>query len=116
MSLNWEALQKASQDLESNLKQAHNKMNAVQVTGSAGAGLVHCTMRGDYRISNLTIASESLQSHETPEAQLAFIADLCVAAINDASNRIAEQSKQQMQQLASQFDLSNTEKTPTAAD
>ena len=110
MSLNWDAIQKASKDLEENLKQAHQKLNSEEFTGEAGAGMVKVVMLGNFRVKSVTIDPELLHDNRDDEALHHLLSDLSAAAYNDAVSKIEEAAKSNMMDLASQIDLSQENK------
>jgi nucleoid-associated protein EbfC len=105
MTMNWEAIQKASENLQSSMKEAHQALNSQTFTGEAGAGLVTVTMLGNYRVSGVDIADQAFNELDNPQDKARFIGDLCAAACNDAANKIEAYSKSKMQSMAMNFDL-----------
>lgn len=106
MSLNWEAIQKASKDLENNLKEAHQKLNSQEFEGDAGAGMVKVTMLGNFRVKSVNIDPRLLADNRDDEALHHLLSDLSAAAYNDAVNKIEAAAKTNMVELASKVDLS----------
>lgn len=110
MSLNWEAIQKASKDLEDNLKEAHQKLNSEEFQGEAGAGMVKVTMLGNFRVKSVTIDPKLISDNRDDDALHHLLSDLSAAAYNDAVSQIELAAKSNMMELASKVDLSNDEK------
>ncbi len=111
MSLNWESIQKASKELETNMKNAHQELNALEFTGEAGAGLVTATVLGNYRVKSIDISENALDEFDDNQKKSTFIGDLCAAAYNDAANKIETYSKDKMKNMAMKFDLNKDETT-----
>ncbi len=110
MSLNWEAIQKASKDLEENLKKAHQKLNSEEFEGEAGAGMVKVTMLGNFRVKSVNIDPKLLKDNRDDDALHHLLSDLSAAAYNDAVSKIEVAAKSNMVELASQVDLSKQDK------
>jgi nucleoid-associated protein EbfC len=116
MSFNWEAIQKASKDLEANMKKAHQDLNAREFTGEAGAGMVTATMLGNYRIKAIEVAESVFNEFNDKQKLATLVGDLCAAACNDAANKIEEYSKSTMQSMATNFDLGNLGKNEPSTE
>lgn len=79
-------LMKMAQNLA---KQMEDQMDAIEVEGNAGGGMVKVTMNGHKNILSLTIAREVVDP-----ADIEMLQDLIIAAVNDAMARIDEQLKE----------------------
>lgn len=90
---------KQLQQVQSRMAKLQADLDAVQVTGSAGGGAVTVTVDGHQRVLAVHIEPEALE--EGPE----LLADLVVAACNDALVRSRDQAAKEMSQLASGLGL-----------
>ena len=87
--------------LMSKAKEMQEKMQAMQeelanleVSGSAGGGLVTVTLNGKGMMSNLTIDPSLLKEDETD-----IVEDLVLAAHNDAKGKVEEETARKTQEL-----------------
>ncbi len=83
-------LMRQAQQMQENLQKAQEELASVEVTGQAGGGVVSVTMTGRHEVRGVTI-DETLIGDDKE-----MLEDLLVAAINDAVNRVAETTQQQM--------------------
>ena len=82
-------LMQQAQKMQENLQRAQEELAKLEVTGSAGAGMVEVTMTGKMECRKVKIDSSVLSDAEMTE-------DLVVAAINDAVNKINAESQTRM--------------------
>ena len=83
-------LMKQAQQMQENVKKIQEKIAATEVTGESGAGLVKVVLTGDHRARRVTIDPSLLAEDRD------MLEDLIVAAINDASTKVADVSNQMM--------------------
>ena len=76
-------LMQQAQKMQENLQKAQEEIARIEVTGSAGGGMVSVTLTG---------AKECRKLASDPE----MLEDLIAAAFNDASNKIDAESKSKM--------------------
>jgi nucleoid-associated protein EbfC len=76
-------------------KEMEAQMDAIEVEGNAGGGMVTVKMNGHKHIRSLAIAQEVVNPDDTEMLQ-----DLIIAAVNDAIARVDEKLKNQMGHLA----------------
>jgi DNA-binding YbaB/EbfC family protein len=86
-------LMQQAQKMQENMQQAQEELGRMEVTGESGGGLVRVTMSCRHETRRVEI-DRKLMADDPEMAE-----DLVVAAINDAVNRVAETSKQQMADL-----------------
>jgi len=82
-------LMQQAQKMQENLQRAQEELARLEVTGSAGAGMVEVTMTGKMECRKVKIDPSVLGDAEMTE-------DLVVAAINDAVNKINAESQSKM--------------------
>lgn len=69
------------------IKHIQSKVEALEVVGESGAGMVKVTLRGNGRIKNVAIASTVMKEH--PET----VEDLVATAVNKAQEKLDEEAK-----------------------
>lgn len=82
-------LMQQAQKMQENLQRAQEELAKLEMTGSAGAGMVEVTMTGKMECRKVKIDPSVLSDAEMTE-------DLVVAAINDAVNKINAESQSKM--------------------
>ena len=82
-------LMQQAQKMQENLQKAQEELAKLEVTGSAGGGMVSVTLTGTKECRKVRIDPALLSDAEMLE-------DLVAAAFNDASNRIDAESKSKM--------------------
>ena len=92
--MNINELMKQAQQFQEKLATVQNDLGNLQVTGSAGAGMVIATLNGKGELLALTIEQAIVQPENTGMLQ-----DLVVAAVNDGLNKAKELGKSEMARL-----------------
>ncbi|WP_045726965.1 MULTISPECIES: YbaB/EbfC family nucleoid-associated protein [unclassified Xanthomonas] len=82
-------LMQQAQKMQENLQRAQEELAQLEVTGSAGGGMVSVTLTGAKECRKVRIDPSILSDQEMVE-------DLIAAAFNDASNKVDAESKQRM--------------------
>lgn len=82
-------LMQQAQKMQENLQRAQEELAKLEVTGSAGAGMVSVTLTGRMECRSVKIDPSVLSDAEMTE-------DLVVAAINDAVNKVNAESQARM--------------------
>lgn len=82
-------LMQQAQKMQENLQRAQEELAKLEVTGSAGAGMVNVTLTGRMECRGVKIDPSVLSDVEMVE-------DLVVAAINDAVNKVNAESQSRM--------------------
>ena len=88
-----------AQQMQENLKRAQEELAKLEVTGQAGGGVVSVVMNGRHEVRRVNIDRKLFA--DDPE----MAEDLVAAAINDAVNKIAAASEQQMSGVAGGMNL-----------
>jgi nucleoid-associated protein EbfC len=92
-------LMQQAQRMQENLKRAQEELAKLEVTGQSGGGMVSVVMNGRHEVRRVNIDRKLFaDDHEMAE-------DLVAAAINDAVNKVAAASQQQMSDVAGGMDL-----------
>ena len=84
-------LMQQAQKMQENLQRAQEELARLEVTGSAGGGMVSVTLTGTKECRKVRIDPSLLSD---PDAEM--IEDLVAAAFNDASNKVDVESKAKM--------------------
>ena len=82
-------LMQQAQKMQENLQRAQAELANVEVTGSAGGGMVSVTLTGKMECRKVRIDPSVLSDAEMTE-------DLIAAAINDAVNKVNAESQAKM--------------------
>ncbi len=82
-------LMQQAQKMQENMQRAQDELANLEVTGSAGGGMVSVTLTGAKECRKVRIDPSVLADPEMVE-------DLIAAAFNDASNKIDAESKSKM--------------------
>ena len=82
-------LMQQAQKMQENLQRAQEELANLEVTGSAGGGMVSVTLTGAKECRKVRIDPSVLADPEMAE-------DLVAAAFNDASNKVYAESKAKM--------------------
>ena len=82
-------LMQQAQKMQENLQKAQAELAQLEVTGSAGGGMVSITLSGTKECRKVRIDPSVLSDPEMAE-------DLIAAAFNDASNKVDAESQSRM--------------------
>jgi DNA-binding YbaB/EbfC family protein len=99
-------LLKQAQKMQEDMKLAQERLAQEEVIGESGGGMVKITMNGRYQVSRVEI-DPSLMSDDKE-----MLEDLISAAINGASQRVAEKAKENMAELTAGLPLPPGMKLP----
>jgi nucleoid-associated protein EbfC len=83
-------LMQQAQRMQEELKRAQEEIAKLEVTGSAGGGMVEVVMTGRHEVRRVHIDRKMMA--DDPE----MTEDMLAAAINDAVNKVAEMSQQKL--------------------
>ena len=92
-------MMKQLQQMQSKMARMQEELETAEVTGSAGGGAVTVTANGQQRILGVVIEPEAL------EEGAELLADMVLAACNDALDRSRELAAQQMGSLTAGLGL-----------
>ncbi len=87
-------MNKMMQMAQNMMKEQEEKMNALEVEGNAGGGMVKVAMNGHKNILSLTIDPEVVDPDD-----IEMLQDLIIAAMNDAQSKVDEEAKGQLSDL-----------------
>ncbi len=100
-------LMKQAKEMQGKMEDAQAKLDEVEVTGDAGAGLVSATVTAKGTLRRLDIDPSILVPSEKE-----VVEDLIVAAINDAQDKAAVASKDEMSKITEGLNLPAGMKLP----
>jgi nucleoid-associated protein EbfC len=99
-------LMKQAQAMQENLRKAQEQLASIEVTGSAGGGMVNITMTCRYDVRRVTIDPSLLQDDKE------VLEDLVAAAMNDATRKVEKATQEKMSGLTAGFELPGGMKLP----
>ncbi|WP_366931464.1 YbaB/EbfC family nucleoid-associated protein [Thiocapsa sp.] len=99
-------LLKQAQKMQEDMKVAQERLAQEEVVGESGGGMVKVTMNGRYQVSRVEIDPGVMSDDKE------MLEDLITAAINGASQRVAEKAKENMAELTAGLPLPPGMKLP----
>ncbi len=90
-------LMKQAQAMQENLRKAQEELARIEVTGSAGGGLVTVVMTCRHDVRRVQIAPALLQDDKE------VLEDLVAAAVNDAVRKVERASQEKLSGLTAGF-------------
>ena len=99
-------LMRQAQQMQENMQKAQAELSNLEVTGESGAGMVKVVLNGRHEAKKVTIEPKLVAE------DLEMLEDLVAAAINDASRKIEERSKERYADLMSGMNLPPGMKLP----
>jgi DNA-binding YbaB/EbfC family protein len=92
-------IMKQAQQMQENLRKAQAELAQIEVTGSAGGGLVSVVMTCRHDVKRVSIDASLLKDDKE------VLEDLVAAAVNDAVRKVEEATQQKMAGITSGFNL-----------
>lgn len=92
-------LMKQAQAMQENLRRAQEELAKVEVTGTAGGGMVSVTMTCRHDVRRVQIDTTLLQDDKE------VLEDLVAAAVNDAVRKAEKASQEKLSGLASGLNI-----------
>lgn len=92
-------LMKQAQAMQENLRRAQEELAKVEVTGTAGGGMVSVTMTCRHDVRRVQIDATLLQDDKE------VLEDLVAAAVNDAVRKAEKASQERLSGLASGLNI-----------
>jgi DNA-binding YbaB/EbfC family protein len=90
---------KQAQAMQENLKRAQEELAALEVTGSAGGGMVRVTMTGRHDVKRVEIDANLLKDDKE------VLEDLVAAAMNDAVRKVEQAAQEKMARITGGMSL-----------
>ena|SRR5947209_6682906 len=100
-------LMKQAQQMQSKMSEMQAQLEAVEMTGMAGGGMVQLTLNGKGDIKNV-----KLDKAVVDPAEIEVLEDLLVAAFNDARTKVNAHAESEMQKLTGGLNLPGGLKLP----
>ena len=100
MAMDFEKLMRQAQQMQEQMAKAQEELAGETVEASAGGGMVKVKATGALEITEITISPEAIDPDD-PE----LLADMVLAAVNDALDRSRELASQQMGSLTAGLGL-----------
>ncbi len=100
-------LMKKAQEMQTRMAEAQERLDDIEVTGEAGAGLVKAVATASGRLRSLSIDPSLFQPEERE-----VVEDLIVAAVQDAQARAQAAAQQEMGKLTEGLQLPPGMKLP----
>jgi len=88
------ALMKQAQKLQGDVQRAQEELAKITCDGTAGGGLVTATVNGQFEVVRVKLDKSVVDPND-----IGMLEDLITAAINAASTKIRETSKEKMAQV-----------------
>ncbi|MBQ9057668.1 MAG: YbaB/EbfC family nucleoid-associated protein [Atopobiaceae bacterium] len=92
--MNMQQMMKQARKMQEQLLAAQDKLKDVEVSSSAGGGMVKVTATADMQITSVKIDPEAVDPDDVE-----LLEDMIVATINDALNSAQDVANQQMSSL-----------------
>lgn len=87
-------IMKQAQEMQAKMQEVQEKLTAIEMTGSAGAGMVSVTMNGKGEVRGVKIAPELLSGEEAE-----VVEDLIVAAFGDVKAKVEAHTAEEMSKV-----------------
>lgn len=91
---NLAQLMKQASQMQQKVQELQARLESLEVTGEAGAGLVRVTLNGKSEMRRIALDPSLLKEEEA-----GMLEDLIVAAHNDAKRRLEQITAEEMQKL-----------------
>jgi DNA-binding YbaB/EbfC family protein len=100
-------LMKQAQEMQAKMAEMQSQLEALELTGASGGGMVQMTLNGKGDLKQIKIDKTLL----VPE-EVEVLEDLIVAAFNDARAKVSAHAEQEMQKLTGGLQLPGGMKLP----
>lgn len=104
---NINQMMKQAQQLQAQMVEFQNKLDQVEMTGSAGAGMVQVTLNGKSEMKKVAIDPSLVNPSEVD-----ILEDLIVAAFNDGKAKIEAHVNEEMGKMSGGLSLPGGMKFP----
>ena len=99
-----------AKELQDKMQAAQEELANMEIVGQSGGGLVKVVMTGRHDVKSVTIDQKIFNRTGDADATASgnarkMVEDLVAAAVNDATRRIEDETRERMQSLASGLDL-----------
>ena len=104
---NISQIMKQAKAMQEKMNELQQKVEKEEIEGSSGGGLIKLTLNGKYVATKISIDPSLMKESETD-----ILEDLIIAAINDATKKIAENMNNQLGSISGGIDLPPGMKSP----
>jgi DNA-binding YbaB/EbfC family protein len=98
--MNLQKMMKQAQEMQTKIASLQAKVEAEEMDGSAGGGLVSLRINGKHNLLKVSIDASLLKAEEKE-----MLEDLIVAAFNDAKTKMDDSTASQMSAITSGMNL-----------
>ncbi len=91
MAMNMQQVMKQARKMQEQMLEAQERMKDIEVSSSAGGGMVKVTATADGKITAITIDPEALDPEDVD-----FLQDMVLAAVNEALSSAQEVANKQL--------------------
>lgn len=89
--MNMQAMMRQAQKMQEQMAKAQEELKELEITGSAGGGMVNVTLTGGREVVRVEIDPQAVDPDDVE-----MLEDLVSAAIGDALTKVAEKEKEIM--------------------
>ena len=100
-------LMKQAQKMQEDMQKAQQEIASMEIEGQSGGGLVTVLMNGQHELRRVSIDDSLLVGDDKD-----MLEDLVAAAVNDATQKLAEESKEKLGGVTSGMELPPGMKLP----
>jgi nucleoid-associated protein EbfC len=100
-------LMKQAQEMQAKMGEMQAQLEAIEMTGMAGGGMVQLTLNGRGEVKRVKIDKAVVDP-----AEIEVLEDLLIAAFNDARQKVAAHTEAEMQKLTGGLALPGGFKLP----
>ena len=105
--MNIAKMMKQAQDLQRKMEEAQQQLEATEVEGSSGAGMVTLSLTGKHELRRISVDPSLLVADEVE-----MLEDLIIAAYNDAQVKLQALTQERMASVTSGLNLPAGMKLP----
>lgn len=96
---NMKEMMEMAQKMQQSMKDAHEQLLKMNITGEAGGGMVKIVMNGRHDVKQVIIEPNAMAEGRT------VLQDLIAAAVNDANRKVEKASQEKMLGLTKELGL-----------
>lgn len=93
-------LMEKAKEMQTQMKDVQDRIAQFKVVGESGGGLIKVTMNGTHSAEHVEVSKTLMAEDDETMLQ-----DLIAAAINDASSKIEQATREEMMKVAKDLDL-----------
>lgn len=99
---NMNELMQKAQEMQEKMKDRQAELEETEYIGSAGAGMVEVTIKGNHQVVNVNIKPEAL---EEAKEDIEMLEDLIAASFNEATRIADEAADDEMNQITGEYNI-----------